>query len=267
MDNEFNNRPSNMPSNNRPGNMSSNNRPNINRTQGTGHSPIMSAEEKLKRSLKGLAYTGSGATGSSLGKTPQGKVDKNQRKKVGGVVLDLETIEDVNRQRYENKSRRNNVIILVLSILLVASLVYLAVAIADYRKGNTDYNFSYVVEGDASAQWIVEGGDKLAFHIDEGLSSDTFYWLDSELKINTSDAVTLQIEVQVLVNGEQIVIEGLHLPNENLVREEGTNIYNYDGELTAGKYHMFSALDFHQAPGNLNSKTTTIKVIARVNKK
>ena len=65
-----NNRPSNMSSSNRPSNMSSNNRPNINRTQGTGHSPIMSAEEKLKRSLKGLAYTGSGATGSTGSSLP-----------------------------------------------------------------------------------------------------------------------------------------------------------------------------------------------------
>ena len=242
-----------------------NNRPNTNRTQGTRPSP-MSAEEKLKRSLKGLSYTGSGATGSSLNRVPQGKVDKNQRKKVGGIVLDIDTIEDANKQKFETKGRRNNVIILVLSLLLVVSLVYLAVAIAGFNKSKKDYNFHYIVEGDASAQWIVEGGNKTQFHISEDLSPDTFYWLDSQLKINSDDIVTLQIEIQVFIKGEHIVIEGLQTANDKLVREPGTNIYNYNGALTSGTYHMFSALDFHQAPASLNSKNTTIKVIARVNK-
>ena len=271
MDNNLNNR-SNIPSANRPSNMSSTSRPNINATQGSRPSPTpMSAEEKLKRGLKGLSHMGGGAMGSSLNQTSQSKADGAQRKKVGGVVLDLETIEDVNKQSYASKTKRNNVIIFVLGLLLVASLVYLAVAIVGFNKGKKDYNFSYVVEGNASAQWIVEGADNLQFHINEGLSSDTFYWLDSELKINSSENVTLQIEIQVLVNGTPIAIEGLHLPNENLVRDEskrdeGKNIYDYNGVLTSGTYHIFSALDFHQAPINMNSNTTTIKVIARVNK-
>lgn len=261
-----------MPNANRPSSMSSINRPdanglNSNGAQGSRPSPNpMLAEEKLKRSLKGLSHIGGGAIGSSLNHTSQNKIDTSQRKKVGGVVLDLETIEDVNKQNYEGKTKRNNVIIFALCIMLVASLIYLAVAIANFNKSKKDFNFSYVVEGDVNAQWIVEGGEKVAFNINEGLSCDTFYWLDSELSINTSDEVTLQIEIQVFVKGEHIVIEGLHLPNENLEREDGTNIYNYNGTLTSGKYHIFSALDFHEAPASLNSQTTTIKVIARVNK-
>ena len=87
----------------------------------------ISAEEKLRKSLKNLSYTSGGATNiSSSPTTKASTAKKDTRKKVGGVVLDVETIQDATKQKLETRGKRNNVFILILVLLLVISLIYLA---------------------------------------------------------------------------------------------------------------------------------------------
>lgn len=224
----------------------------------------MSAEDKLKRSMKGLSYTGSGSSG--LGANAEAEKSKaDARKKVGGVVLDMETIQDANKQKLQTKGRRNGVIILVLSLLLVASLVYLAVAIMNFYNSKKAPNCKYVVQGTADAHWIVEGGEKTEFVLRSGLKRDMIYVLDSQLEISTVESVSLSIEVKVLLEGEAILIEGLQEYNENLVRVAKTNKYVYQTSITGGgTIELFKGIDFSNAPNNLSSDNIEIEVIAYV---
>ena len=85
----------------------------------------MTAEEKLKRSMRGLSYTSSGIGGINNNSNVADSKG-SARKKVGGVVLDLETIQGANKQKLETKGRRNGVAIMILSLLLVVSLSLIA---------------------------------------------------------------------------------------------------------------------------------------------
>ncbi|MBO5910258.1 MAG: hypothetical protein J6Q15_01980, partial [Clostridia bacterium] len=214
-----------------------------NRTKRPASSP-MSAEEKLKRSMKGLSYTGSSATGSKLSAESNTKTQKaSSRKKVGGVVLDLDTIQDANKQKLETKGRRNNVIILVLSLLLVVSLVYLVIAIMNYNSGKKEPNLKYRVEGEA--EWIIEGSKKTDYLLPQGLASDMLYTINSDLKITTNDSVTLVVEIEVLLDGEEVLLAGITGNDEKLVRVADTNRFVYQGTITGGAtIEIFDCLDF-----------------------
>ena len=78
---------------------------------GTTVTPL-SAEEKLKKSMKGLSHMGGGGGGGlniDTGITLNTD-DKVERKKVGGVVLDVETIQDANKQKLQTSNKRRNVV-------------------------------------------------------------------------------------------------------------------------------------------------------------
>jgi len=228
----------------------------------------MSAEERLKRSMRNLSYTSGGLGNANTQSSNRGKpaIDAS-RKKVGGVVLDIETIEDANKQKFETRGRRNNVIILILCLLLVVSLVYLAIAIISYNNSKKPPNCIYEVEGDASAEWIIQGGSKSKFRISQGLGPDTVYLLDSTLNIKTDESVVLTIEIEVLLEGKPILIAGLHESHNNLTRVGQTNTFVYQGTITnGGKILLFKGIDFSEAPSNLTSDNVKIKVIANLNK-
>lgn len=237
----------------------------------TSSSTPMSAEEKLKKSMKGLSHLGGGGSmGLNAGadETKSKKSSTNERKKVGGVVLDMDTIKDANKQKFETKGRRNNVIILVLSLLLVVALVYLAIAVVGYMNSKKDYNCRYKVEGTASASWVVEGGTKTNFTVADGLKRDMVFLIDSKLNIDTVESVALTIEINITHNGSPVIIYDLHEGNEKLTRpDKNSNKFVYQGSITGGGIiKMFGGLNFSNAPYTLNSNNVDIEIVATVNK-
>lgn len=225
-----------------------------------------SPEEKLKKSMKGLSYTGSGS--SNLDLNPSAKLHKqektNVRKKVGGVVLDVETIHDANKQKFETKGRRNNVVILILSLLLVVSLIYLALAFISYKNSKRSPNLKFFVQGEA--QWVIEGGTNTEMVMENGYLGGQMYTISSKLNITTTDSVTLYIEIKVLHKGEEILISGLQ-EAPNFVRVKDTNKFVYNGSITGGGIiQVFGELDFSENEQSLNTEDLVIEITAYVEK-
>ena len=249
-------------------------------TKSAGHvskspSRRLTAEEKLKKSLKSLSHTSGGMGGAELDGSSlnigssiksSSKADAS-RKKVGGVVLDLETIEGATKQKLETRGKRNNVIILVLALALVVSLVFLAISVVAYKNSKKEPNCIYQVEGDADAHWIVQGNRKTKFRLRQGLGPDLVYIVSSAIDIKTQQSVVLTLEIEVLLKGQPISIYGLQDADNHLVRVENTNKYVYQGTITGGgKILLFEGIDFSEAPGNLNSDNVKIIVTASINK-
>ena len=222
----------------------------------------MSAEEKLKKSMKGLSHMGGGGGGLNLDTSAE-VTNTTERKKVGGVVLDVGTIQDANKQKLQTKGRRNTVIIVVLILALVMSLAYLAIAVIGFFAGKQEPNCKFAVEGEAS--WIIDGKSKTEIRIPQGLARDMMYLINASINIETNESVELHITVKVEHNGEEIIIAGLHERNDNLVRVEGTNKFVYQNTITGGgTIKLFEGIDFTEAPYDLTSDTVNILVTAYI---
>ena len=249
---------------------------NLNNGSSRFQTSSSSAEDRINKRLKSMGSgmgSGLSANTTRLNLNKDTTSNSSTRKKVGGVVLDIEAIEDATRQRFDTKGKRNNVIILVLSLLLAVSLVYLAIAIIGYNKSKKVPNCIYKLNSQVSAKWIVEGGGDTEIVVKEGLAPDMIYLLNSSLEINDASSVSLTLEIRVWLEGNEITISGLHLPNDNLVRVQNSNStdkhikYAYQGSITGGgKIEMFKGLDFSDTPGNLNSNNVKIEVIANIQK-
>ena len=227
-----------------------------------------SNKEKLEKSIKGLSFAGGGMGNTKLDSITDLNIstDAKDRKKVGGVVLDMETIQDANQQKLANKGNgRNNVIIVVLSLLLVLSLVYLAVAIAQYKQGKKVPNCYYEITSEVDARWMIDGRTNTKFVVGSGLESGTILTLQSELQINTLDKVDITLSLEVTIDGEEFIIAGLDGINDNLIRVEGKNQWKFrDGHEGGGLLYLFGGIDFSDAPMSLNSSNVYIKVTAIV---
>ena len=252
------------------------------RTSSGGAGAPLSAEEKLKKSLKSLSHTGGGGTGlkssstggvkstrSTSSKSGGGTKATDQRKKVGGVVLDVETIQDASKQKLHKSNRRNNVIILTLVILLIISLVYLAVAVIGYQKGKRAPNCHYKISGDVEASWIIENKTDTDFLLKYGLTTDRIYVLNSQLDIKTTEEVELAIEIIVLLKGKRIDIAGLDDKNDYLIPvQNDSNKFIYGKPIVENEtIYLFRGIDFSNAPASLTSENIDIEVIAHINKK
>lgn len=243
---------------------------NTTRTTRPSSSP-MSAEEKLRKGMKGLSHMSGGSGGLNLNANIN--LDKGDssavRKKVGGVVLDMETIQDAHKQKFETKGRRNNVIILILSLLLVVSLVYLVIAFMGYKNSKRDPNLKYMVVGEG--QWVVDGGTKTQIVMAEGALGGQLYTINSKLNITTTDSVSLYIEIKVLYNGEEVLISGLQgafdfvrVKDANM---NDTNKFRYNKTITGGgTIQVFDEIDFTENEQALNTEDLVIEITAYIEK-
>lgn len=232
-----------------------------------------SAEDRLNRSMRNLSYT-SGGVGSNTSfdiskytKRNQGQTEPT-RKKVGGIVLDDETIKDVTNQKMETRGRRNNVIILILCLLLVVSVTYLVITILQYNKGKRQPNCFYHIKGDASAEWIIEDSSSTKLIVPEDLKNNTKYLVASSIKINSTEAVLLTITVSVTCEGEEIEFFGLTGINDKLVQAStDSKTYMYDEEIVGGgTIYLFGGIDFQGAPAKITGKNIQINITADLTK-
>ena len=236
-----------------------------------------SAEDKLKKSMKTLSYTGGGTGGSTPIRvtnrpTSTQNTSKEDRKKVGGVVLDVETIQGASKQKFETRGRRNNVIILVLVLALVVSLVFLAITIVDFQKSKKPPNLRYSMQGAAAqaCEWSIAGGNKTKFVLPKGLSAGLRYDLSSSLKINTAADVNIIIEVIVLLEGEPIVVNLAYNIDHTQTFERLSNSVENKFQYREGVYSgvgtllVCDGIDFTDTPHNLSSENIEIEVIAYI---
>lgn len=241
----------------------------------------LSPEEKLQKSAKKLSYTsgsGLGQSGADLSKYIKKSASNSatERKKVGGVVLDMDTIQDVTSQKMNTRDKRNNVIILILVLALIVSLVFLAITIVNYKKAGTPNNCFMKIEGDAgsSCKWLVEGKEDVEFKVpqpdarDGESLVDKVYRIKTQLVVNTTETVVLVINIKAEYNGAEFVIYGLTGMNEQLTRSsKDSNIFMFNGTITGGgTIDLFDGIDFTNAPNGLTSKNITLTITATVNR-
>lgn len=233
-----------------------------------------SAEDKLNRSMKNLSYT-SGGVGSKSNDFDVTKYTKRyqkqaepERKKVGGIVLDDETIRDVTSQKVDTRTKRNNVIIFVLGLLLATAIIYLAITIIGYNKGKRKPNCFYHIKGDASAEWVVENSNATKLIVPKDLKSNSKYLVSSSIKVKSTEAVLLTVTISVTCQGEEIDFFGLTALNDKLVQSESDKkTYLYTEEIVGGgTIYLFGAIDFQNAPLKITGENIQINITANLTK-
>ena len=227
----------------------------------------LSAGEKFERGSRSISHMSGGTPGAKLYRINRTNQDDLMRRKVGGIVLDAEIIDDAKQLKLaDNKNKQKTAVIIVLSMLLALSLVYLAVAIVGYVRSGVEANCRYYISGNVPARWVIDSNEETEFAVREGLTSGSIYKLESILVIGTVDKVDIKITVTAKINEQEIFIAGLDGAN-NIIRVEGENTWIYaGGHRGGGEVCMFEGIDFYGAPESLSSQNISIIVNAEITK-
>ena len=228
----------------------------------------MSSREKMEKSVRGLSFTGGGVGNNvplSDGSKLSANKDDKSRRKVGGIVLDMETIQDANKQKLSGKGNRKKiVIIIVLSVLLLLSLAYLAFTLMTYFNSKKIPNLKYSVVSEVDANWLVEGQQSTQFIVRKGLKAGKIYKIDSKLHIESTLKVNIEITVKVTSKGSPVNVSLMGL-GKNFVNKQGTSVYEYQGGLEGGgTIDVFNTIDFKNAPSYINSDNVEILISANI---
>lgn len=226
-----------------------------------------SASQRFERGSRSLSHI-NGGTSNKLYRINRDNQGDMLRRQVGGVILDEDLIQDVNQQKLTaTKSKQKTAAIVILSVLLVLSLLYLAFAIAGYSKNGKSNNCKYYITSDVSAHWVLDNNTETEFVLREGLASGKIYEIESILFIDSNEKVNIKITISAILNGREIFISGLEESADNLVRVDSKNSWVYvGGHQGFGEVYLFKGIDFFGAPENLTSDNVTITVHAEITK-
>jgi len=109
-------------------------------------------------------------------------------------MVDLEKLNEENIKSRGFRGRRNQFIIIILSILLAISIAVIAVIISVNKIEN---NCFLNVSGDASATYIVDGKEINAFRAPASIKGFRVLRLDVDLKIESEGSYNVEFEVEV----------------------------------------------------------------------
>lgn len=125
-------------------------------------------------------------------------------------MVDLEKLNEENLKSRGFRGRRNQFIIIILSILLAISIAVIAIFISVSKIEN---NCFLRVSGDASATYIVDGKEMSEFRAPAAIQGYRVLKLDVDLKIESGDSYIVEFVVEVYQGS--LMLGGVQLTGVN----------------------------------------------------
>lgn len=204
---------------------------------------------------------------SSLSETAQ--IDEKQDKKKNKIdqrlkstnisMDDLEQINEQNLRQYRSRVTRNRFVIITLVILLVAAIATFSIVIALRRMVN---NCSVKVNGDADAEFIINGERLTKFRTPLGVQGNRVYMIDTDIEIKSSGNYNVYFTVEVFQSGEKLRNTFAYEYNHDLFHMEGDGKYSSNDAIAGGQtIDLFNGVVLDDAyETSLNNENFTMKI-------
>ncbi len=170
--------------------------------------------------------TTSSKTTETISKTDQ-KATENKKLRTkltnsSDEISDLEKLNEQNIKSYRFKSKRNKVIISLLSVLLVLSIATIATFLIVSRLKT---NCHMYIHGDVSAVFIVDGQEMDEFRTPSNLQGNRIFNLNIDIRIETSAEYRIKFTPKVYQKGVLISNTLIYKHNRELFYDGGDGYY------------------------------------------
>lgn len=132
-------------------------------------------------------------------------------------LTDLEKLNEENIKSYRFKSKRNRVVIVILSVLLVITIATVATFLIVSRLKT---NCNFYIHGDVSASFIIDGIEMDEFRTPSNLQGNRTYKLDIKVRIDSNASYKIRFVPECYQKGV--------LMENTLVYEYNTDLF-YEG--------------------------------------
>lgn len=143
-------------------------------------------------------------------------------------ITDLEKLNESNIKSYRFKSKRNKVIIVVLSFLLILSILAVTILLTISKLKSNCYLYAY---GNVDAVFVVNGQEMKKFRTPSNLQGNRILEVDIDVQINTY----AQYNIRFIPMCYQ---KGMLLEN-TLIYEHNTDLFKYGGD---GYYYSIAPI-------------------------
>ena len=130
-----------------------------------------------------------------------------------GTDEELEDLEKINEEGLKSqtgKGKRKQYIIVILSILLVATISFLTTfLILTHVDKNCDLN----VYGNVKAEYLIEGKEKSQLRLPSNIRSNTILHLDLDMEIKSGGQYNVKYKISCYFNGEALRDFDVYEPN------------------------------------------------------
>lgn len=165
----------------------------------------------------------------------QAKVDKKLRTQLTNSASELDDLEKLNEENlksYRFKSKRNKVVIILLSVLLVIAIAAISIYLAIARL---ETNCNMYVHGGYSATAIVDGEELTVFRAPSNLQGNRILRLDIKLRLDEGGEYNIKFIPQCYQKGVLI--------DNTLIYEHNTDLFYEGGD---GYYYSKIAIEGNQ---------------------
>lgn len=185
----------------------------------TTKTSVSSKTSSTGKSRTGTSSKSAGAKSNNKEQTVQTSESKKLRTKLTNKdsdFSDLEKLNEANLKTYRFKSKRNRVIIVVLSFLLVLSILALVILLTISKLKSNCYLY---VHGNADAVCIVNGQEMEKFRTPSNLQGNSILEVDIDLQINSNGLYDIKFTPMCYQKGV--------LLQNTLIYEHNTELFRY----------------------------------------
>jgi len=203
-------------------------------------SNVSTSKSKTASTKSSIKAIGSGTkkkTTTSLSKTSkQTKPEEKQKTvrskltKEGADLKDLEKLNEENIKSHSFRSKRNQVIVVLLSIFLVIAIAIIVIYAVLTKIENNCYLY---VNGDARASYMVNGEEISQFRSPANIKGGCLFTVNIDLKIQDSGDFNVKFLIKCYNNDKLLTNVAIYEPN---TEEEG---FTYKSD---GYYHSKSVI-------------------------
>ena len=198
----------------------------------SGPTPKVSSSTTKKKAT--IQAVGSKAKTTKSTKTAQASKTKGAvRKKVSKDNIDIQELEKLNEESIQShsfRSKRNQVIIIILSLLLAVAIAFIVIyAVVNRRESNCFVN----THGSVNAVHIIDGEELTEFTAPANIRGECILEFDVDLKINESGNFKVKFTIKCYQNDRLLNNVVVYEPN---TKETG---FTYKND---GFYHSRSTI-------------------------
>ena len=198
----------------------------------SGPTPKASSSTTKKKAT--IQAVGSKAKTTKSTKTSQASKEKGTvRKKVAKDSIDLQELEKLNEESIQShsfRSKRNQVIIIILSLLLAIAIAFIVIFVVINRKENNCFVNTY---GSVEAVHLIDGEELTEFRCPANIMGECILEFNVDLKINESGNFKVKYTIKCYQNDRLLSNVVVYEPN---TKETG---FTYKND---GFYHSKSTI-------------------------
>ena len=166
--------------------------------------------------------------------TVEAKSAKTEKVKNGTAakkLSDLEKLNDESLKTYRYKSRRNRIVIILLSVMLALTIATLSVFLVMSRLETN----CYMIAHGASATFFVDGEEMDNFRAPANLQGNSILTFDAQVRLDSSGTYQVRFVILCYQNGEKLNNTLVYLPNYDMFYEDEDGYYCSNRTISGGQ--------------------------------